>query len=358
MSPGFWSNRRVLITGHTGFKGSWLCLWLQRLGAKVVGYALDPPTAPSLFEAARVADGIVSIRGDVRELEQLTRTIRDHDPEVLFHLAAQSVVRESYADPLETYSTNVIGTACLFEAVRKVAGRRSIVNVTTDKCYKNKEWIWGYRETDELGGRDPYSNSKACAELVTEAFRESYYPAAELGAHGISIATARAGNVIGGGDWTSDQLIPDIVRAFIAGKPVKIRQPKATRPWQHVLDCLAGYVSLAERLSSDDPQFCTAWNFGPRQSDVRPVSWIADSLVKSWGGAAAWKLDDGAHPHEAGMLRLDSTRATDVLGWQPKLALPRALDWTVEWYKASHAGANARDLCLRQIEAYERLTPL
>jgi CDP-glucose 4,6-dehydratase len=358
MSPSFWSKRRVLITGHTGFKGSWLCLWLERLGALVVGYALDPPTEPSLFQSARVADRITSIRGDVRDLPHLTRVIREHDPKVVLHLAAQSVVRESYAEPLETYSTNVLGTASLFQAVRAVPGRRTLVNVTTDKCYKNREWIWGYRETDELGGRDPYSSSKACAELVTEAFRESYFPAAEIARHGIALASARAGNVIGGGDWTRDQLIPDIVRAFTAGQPAKIRQPKATRPWQHVLDCLAGYVLLAERLAAAGAPFCTAWNFGPRPSDVKPVSFIADFLVKAWGGTAAWKLDEGDHPHEANTLRLDSTRATDALGWQPRLALPQALEWTAEWYKSRLAGADARDLCLRQIAAYERLRPL
>jgi CDP-glucose 4,6-dehydratase len=319
----------------------------------VVGYALDPPTKPSLFESARVADHIASIRGDVRSLPQLTSVIRDHEPDVIFHLAARSVVRESYDDPVETYSTNVVGTACLFQAVRAVPGRRAIVNVTTDKCYKNKEWIWGYRENDELGGRDPYSNSKACAELVTESFRESYFPRSEIARHGISLATARAGNVIGGGDWTRDQLVPDVIRAFMSRKPVEIRQPNSTRPWQHVTDCLSGYVLLAEKLSSNGAEFSTAWNFGPRQADVKPVSWIADFLVKAWGGDASWRVDGGKHPHEAHMLRLDNSNAIEVLGWQPKLNLTTALDWTARWYKSNQAGDSARDLCLRQIKDYE-----
>lgn len=353
MNPAFWSNRSVLVTGHTGFKGSWLCLWLERLGARVTGYALEPPTKPSLFETARVAENIVSIRGDVRDVAQLTQAIRDHEPEVIFHLAAQSVVRASYDDPVETYSTNVIGTACLFQAVRTVPGRRAIVNVTTDKCYRNKEWIWGYRENDELGGRDPYSNSKACAELVTESFRESFFPTAELVRHGVCLASARAGNVIGGGDWTRDQLIPDIVRAFTSGRPVEIRQPGSTRPWQHVLDCVGGYVLLAEKLATGGAEFCTAWNFGPRQDDVKPVSWLADALVAAWGGSASWRVDGRAHPHEARMLRLDSSNALEVLGWRPKLDVARALDWTARWYKSHHAGGDARELCVRQIADYE-----
>jgi CDP-glucose 4,6-dehydratase len=270
-------------------------------------------------------------------------------------MAAKSVVRESYDDPVETYSTNVVGTACVFQAVRNVPGRRAIVNVTTDKVYKNNEWIWGYRETDELGGRDPYSNSKACAELVTEAFRESYFPRSELARHGVAVATARAGNVIGGGDWTRDQLIPDVIRAFLAKKPVEIRQPGSTRPWQHVLDCLSGYLLLAEKVHADGAEIATAWNFGPRQSDIKPVSFIVESLVKAWGGDASWRVDTGKHPHEARMLRLDNSNATELLGWQPHLDLPTALDWTVQWYKGLHAGAAARDLCLRQIGDYQNL---
>ena len=356
MNSAFWSGRKVLVTGHTGFKGSWLCMWLDRLGAEVVGYALDPPTQPSLFMTASVESCLhTSARGDVRDLERLSGLIRSQEPDVIFHLAAQSVVRSSYDDPLETYSTNVLGTATLFQAIRGAGRGLSVVNITTDKVYRNHEWIWGYRENDELGGRDPYSNSKACAELVTESFRESYFPPAALAQHGVGLASARAGNVIGGGDWTRDQLIPDIIRAFTAARPVPIRQPNSTRPWQHVLDCLSGYILLAEKLSTDGATYSTAWNFGPKPSDVKAVSWIADFLVKAWGGGASWHVDAGAHPHEARMLRLDSSNATEVLGWTPRLDLPRALDWTAKWYKSINAGGSARELCLQQIREYEAI---
>ena len=355
MNSDFWSGRKVLVTGHTGFKGSWLCLWLHRAGAKVVGYALDPPTTPSLFVAADVANSVESIRGDIRDVERLTDVIRRSAPDVILHLAAQSVVRASYADPIETYSTNVLGTACVFQAVRNSGGARTIVNITTDKVYHNREWVWGYRENDELGGHDPYSNSKACAELVTQAFRDSFFPAAKLGEHGVAIASARAGNVIGGGDWTADQLIPDVMRAFAAHRPVMIRQPKSVRPWQHVLDCLSGYILLAERLSASPPEVSGAWNFGPDIADARPVSWLVDVLVKAWGGDAAWRIDAGAHPHEAELLRLDASKATKSLGWAPRLPLSEALAWTVDWYKSHFAGRSARDLCADQIDRYTAL---
>ena len=355
MNSGFWSGRKVLVTGHTGFKGSWLCLWLHRAGAKVVGYALDPPTQPSLFEAAEVAKLVESIRGDIRELERLTDVIRRHAPEVVFHFAAQSIVRASYDDPIETYSTNVVGTATVFQALRNAGGARTVVNVTTDKVYRNHEWVWGYRENDELGGHDPYSNSKACAELVTQAFRDSFFPVAKIREHRVAIATARAGNVIGGGDWTADQLIPDVVRAFSAHKPVMIRQPKSVRPWQHVLDCLSGYILLAERLHGAGAELSGAWNFGPDLADARPVEWLVDALVKSWGGDAAWKLDAGAHPHEAQLLRLDSSKAGKGLGWRPRLGLADALAWTAQWYKSYLTQGRARELCLEQIDRYGSL---
>jgi CDP-glucose 4,6-dehydratase len=355
MNPGFWAGRKVLVTGHTGFKGAWLCLSLQRAGAKVVGYALAPPTQPNLFEAAEVAELVESIRGDVRDLAQLTDVIRREAPEIVFHFAAQSVVRASYDDPIETYSTNVVGTATVFQAIRNVAGSRTVVNVTTDKVYRNHEWVWGYRENDELGGHDPYSNSKACAELVTQAFRDSFFPTAKLEQHGVAIAAARAGNVIGGGDWTADQLIPDVVRAFSAHEPVLIRQPKSVRPWQHVLDCLSGYVLLAERLHATPRDVSGAWNFGPELADARPVSWLVDALVQHWGGSASWKLDAGAHPHEAQLLRLDCSKAGKTLGWRPRLALADALSWTADWYKSHLAGRAARSLCLDQIDRYAGL---
>jgi CDP-glucose 4,6-dehydratase len=242
---------------------------------------------------------------------------------------------------------------CVLQAIRAASKRSAVVNVTTDKCYKNQEWSWGYRENDELGGRDPYANSKACAELVSDCFRESFFRPADLAKHGISLATARAGNVIGGGDWTRDQLVPDMIRAFISHKPVQIRYPNATRPWQHVIDCLAGYMTLAEKLSTSSPRYCAAWNFGPRAADVKPVAWIADFFTSAWGGDASWSVDTGAHPHEASMLRLDSSNATELLGWEPALDLRRALDWTSQWYRLQHSGESARELCLRQLTEYE-----
>jgi len=352
MNSVFWSGRKVLVTGHTGFKGSWLCLCLHQLGAKVVGYSLPPPTQPSLFERARVASVVDSVIGDIRNVEKLTALIREHSPDVILHLAAQSVVRSSYDDPIETYSTNVVGTASVLQAIRAAGARSAVVSVTTDKCYKNREWLWGYRESDELGGHDPYSNSKACAELVTQSFRDSFFPPTELARHGVAIASARAGNVIGGGDWTSHQLLPDVVRAFEAHQPVLIRQPRSVRPWQHVLDCLSGYLVLAERLNVDSPEVCGAWNFGPELDDAQPVAWLVEFLVREWGGDASWRIDGSAHPHEAGLLRLDSSKAGEILGWRPRLRLSDALAWTAEWYKSHAAGGDARDLCRAQIDAY------
>lgn len=352
MNPDFWRGKKVMVTGHTGFKGSWLCLWLQHLGAEVTGYALDPPTEPSLFEQADVGGVIRSVHGDIRDLEHLQKVTADFSPGIIFHLAAQSVVKESYVDPVETYSTNVVGTACLFQALRSIPGPRTVVNVTTDKCYKNREWIWGYRETDELGGHDPYSNSKACAELVTQSFRDSFFPVAEYSRHQTGIATARAGNVIGGGDWTANQLVPDIIRAIQAGNPVKIRQPDSTRPWQHVLDCLGGYLLLAQQLNGNGPQFSEAWNFGPELADTKPVSWIAERTTSVWGDGARWIIDPGKHAYESMMLRLDNSKATEVLGWEPGLRLAKALDWTVHWYKSYLDGHSARELCLQQIEEF------
>jgi len=349
----FWKGRRTLVTGHTGFKGSWLSLWLQRMGADVVGYALEPPTDPSLFELAQVRDGMKSVIGDIRDLDRLRAVVRDHQPEVLLHLAAQSVVRESYLDAIETYSTNVVGTACVLEAARAVEGRLAVVVVTSDKCYENRDWPWGYRESDRLGGRDPYSSSKACAELVSRSFRDSFFPVSEYDAHGVALATARAGNVVGGGDWTPDQLIPDVMRAFEAGEAVRLRSPRAIRPWQHVLDCLAGYLKLAELLTAKGPEFSGAWNFGPPADDTLPVLSVVEALAAGWGRGASWQLDPGPHPHEASCLRLDSARARAELGWRPRLDLAQAIDWTLGWYRRRLSGEPPRDLCREQIALYE-----
>jgi len=349
----FWKRRPVLLTGHTGFKGSWLSLWLAALGAEVTGYALDPPTEPSLFEQAGVGDVVRSIRADVRDFRRLKDVIAECRPEVIIHMAAQSVVRRGYDDPIETYTSNVIGTVNLFEAVRQLGHRCVIVNITSDKCYENREWAWGYRENDSLGGHDPYSNSKACAELATSAFRDSFFPPEHFPAHGVAVASARAGNVIGGGDWTRDQLVPDLMRAFTAQEPCLIRNPAAIRPWQFVLEPLRGYLVLAERLAEAPGRFASAWNFGPADDGAKPVAWIADHLALAWGAAASWRYDGGAHPAEARYLRLDTSRARASLAWHPVLPLEPALDWTAEWYRACLSRQDLRHLTRMQIERYE-----
>jgi CDP-glucose 4,6-dehydratase len=348
----FWKGRRVFLTGHTGFKGSWLSLWLDALGADVTGYALDPPTQPSLFEQAKVSDAVRTIRADVRDLPRLISAVAECRPSVIVHMAAQSVVHRGYEDPIETYSTNVMGTVHILEAVRQFGQPCAFINITSDKCYENKEWDWGYRENDPLGGHDPYSNSKACSELVTSAFRDSYFSKDGLESHGIAIASARAGNVIGGGDWTRDQLVPDLMRAFIAGKPCPIRSPSAVRPWQFVLEPLRGYLLLAERLTENPGRFSSAWNFGPEDTDAQPVSWIADKLARSWGSGASWNQDSGIHPREARYLKLDISRAKADLGWQPVLPLSSALDWVTEWYRGCQAGDDLARLTRTQIERY------
>lgn len=357
MKPDFWKSRRVLVTGHTGFKGSWLCLWLKSKEAHVIGYSLEPPTQPSLFEMAHVAHGMPSVLGDVRDLEHLHRVIAEHQPEIVFHMAAQSLVRRSYANPLETFSTNILGTVNVLEAVRHSCTVKVLVNVTSDKCYENREWLWGYRESEPMGGRDPYSSSKGCAELVTEAYRRSYFSNGNNLGHCVSVATARAGNVIGGGDWASDRLIPDIIKAMLDGRPVVIRNPNAVRPWQHVLEPLHGYLMLAESLWENGNKFAGAWNFGPNDDDARPVFWVADHMTNLWGGGACWVLDGGRHPHEAGYLKLDCSKAKAVLGWSPRLPLSTALRWVVLWYRAYGAGEDVRRVTEEQISSYERVRP-
>jgi CDP-glucose 4,6-dehydratase len=346
-----WKGRRVLITGHTGFKGSWLSLMLARAGAQVTGFALAPATKPSLFEAADVAADINHRIGDVRDLAAVQAVFDDARPEVVFHLAAQPLVRLSYEQPVETYATNVMGTVHVLEAVRQTGGVKAAVCVTSDKCYENREWGWAYRENDALGGHDPYSNSKAGAELVAAAYRSSFFNTAEEGDAWTGIATARAGNVIGGGDWAQDRLIPDILRALAAGVPARIRAPKAVRPWQHVLEALSGYVLVAERLYAGDRSAAQAWNFGPSDADARPVEQIVEHMVQAWGGTR-WALAGGEHPHEAGLLRVDSSKARAELGWQPVMDLPQALDSIIAWHKAVSRGENARDVTLGQIESY------
>jgi CDP-glucose 4,6-dehydratase len=355
-NPAFWAGRRVFVTGHTGFKGSWLSLWLGALGADVTGYALDPPTRPNLFEQAEVARAVRSIFADIRDFPRLKAAIAECRPEVVIHMAAQSVVRRGYVDPVETYSSNVMGTVHVLEALRQLERPCVAVNVTSDKCYENREWIWGYREHEPMGGRDPYSSSKACAELVTAAYRESFFALTDLGREGVAVASARAGNAIGGGDWTNEQLIPDLMRAFLAGQACPIRSPFAIRPWQFVLEPLRGYLLLAERLAENASRFTSAWNFGPAEADTRPVCWIADELVRLWGDRASWNRDGEVHPREANYLKLDSSKARTSLEWHPVLLLRPALEWIVEWYRGFQAGADLRRLTLEQIERYEALS--
>ena len=353
MNAVFWHGKRVLLTGHTGFKGSWLSLWLQSMGAKVVGYALTPPTNPSLFEVANVSSGMTSIIGDIRDLATLQKVFAEHKPEIVIHMAAQPLVRYSYLEPVETYSTNVMGTVNLLEAIRQTKSVKAVVNVTTDKCYENREWAWGYRENEAMGGFDPYSSSKGCAELVTAAYRNSYFHPEKYHEHGVAIATGRAGNVIGGGDWAEDRLIPDTMRAIVSGQPLNIRNPHSIRPWQHVLEPLSGYLLLAQRLYEEGPAFAEAWNFGPNDDEAKPVDWILDKLTKTWGQGVSWKLDKGKHPHEAHYLKLDCSKAKSRLQWQPKLSLAAAIEKICVWHKAHAAGADMQAMCLRQINEYE-----
>jgi len=355
MFASFWRGKRVLVTGHTGFKGGWLTLWLESMGAKVSGYALQPPTEPSFSEVAGVEKLIDSAREDVRDLSAVKHWLEKTSPEIVFHLAAQALVRPSYDDPVETYSTNVMGTVNVLEAVRCCASVKSVVIVTSDKCYENREWVWGYREDEAMGGYDPYSNSKGCAELVTAAFRSSFFNPDDYERHHVAIASGRAGNVIGGGDWATDRLLPDIVRAIIADQPVRIRNPVATRPWQHVLEPLSGYLTLAKRLYEDGPKFTGGWNFGPLDHDVKPVQFIVDEITRFWGEGARWEMDSVDHPHEATYLKLDCSKAHTFLDWQPKLRLETALAWSVEWYKAWRAGQDMREMTMKQISNYSEM---
>jgi CDP-glucose 4,6-dehydratase len=354
MRPEFWKGRKVLITGHTGFKGSWLSLWLQSAGAELTGYSLSVPTDPSFFELAQVAEGMESVTGDVRDLEHLHQVIADGRPEIIIHMAAQSLVRRSYVDPVETYATNVMGTVHLLEAVRRTNSVKAAVIVTSDKCYENREWVWGYRENDPMGGYDPYSSSKGCAELLTAAFQRSYFNPADAARHGTSIASARAGNVIGGGDWAEDRLIPDFIRSMLEGRAVAIRNPQAIRPWQHVLDPLSGYLLLVEKLYEDGARYAESWNFGPRDEDARPVSWIVERMVSLWGDGASYTLDRGENPHEAHYLKLDCSKAHAALGWRPQWNIEKALEATVTWYKAYRSGKSLRGLSLEQIETHQK----
>ncbi len=347
----FWRGKRVLVTGHSGFKGAWLCLWLDRLGAQVTGLGLPPETDPSLFALVKNALPIESVFCDIRDAEAVRRVVVQSRADVLFHLAAQALVRRSYEHPIATLATNVMGTAHVLEAARASGNVRAVVVVTSDKCYENREWDRPYREQDPMGGFDPYSCSKGCAELVTAAWRRSFFNRPQ--SNGVGVASARAGNVIGGGDWSCDRLVPDCARAFMAGQAVLIRRPQAIRPWQHVLEPLAGYLSLAEQLWRDPAMFGEAWNFGPPEDDARSVAWVVERLARLWGDGAGWQQDAGSHPHEAGVLQVDASKARTRLHWRPQLPIENALEWTVDWYRRVAAGESAGRLTLDQIVCYE-----
>jgi CDP-glucose 4,6-dehydratase len=348
VDTAFWQNKRVYLTGHTGFKGSWLSLWLQSLGVKVKGYALEPPTCPSLFNVARVHEGMASEIGDIRDIHQLTKSMVAFDPDIVIHFAAQPLVRYSYHAPVETYSTNVMGTVHVLEAVRQCKNVRAIVNITTDKCYENKEWLWGYRENEPMGGFDPYSSSKGCAELVTSAYRRSFLKDA-----GIGLASARAGNVIGGGDWAQDRLIPDILKAFENGEQVLIRNPHSIRPWQHVLEPLSGYLILAQSLYTQPDSYAEGWNFGSNDEDAKPVEFIVKRLAEIWGDNATWALDNNINPHEANYLKLDCSKAKARLNWKSKWPLDEALNRIVEWQKYYQQGVDMQSVTFAQIANYQ-----
>lgn len=347
-----YENRKVLITGHTGFKGSWLCILLSKLGADVYGYALEPPTNPSLFVEANIDELVTSYIGDIRNLEYLQEVMNKVQPEIVIHMAAQPLVRESYNIPVETYAINVMGTVHLLEVCRITSSVKAIVNVTTDKCYENQEWHWGYRETEPMGGYDPYSNSKGCSELVTSSYRNSYFNPKDYSKHGIALATARAGNVIGGGDWAEDRLIPDFFRAITLGEEVKIRSPFAIRPWQHVLEPLSGYLLLAAKLFTEGSHYAEPWNFGPEDSDARNVEWITSNICKLWGDGASFSIDNNPQPHEANYLKLDCSKAKAELNWIPKWDIETTLKSIVDWNKAFLNGEDIRKVTLEQINNY------
>jgi CDP-glucose 4,6-dehydratase len=356
MNPEFWSGKRVLITGHSGFKGGWLSLWLQMMNAKVTGYSLPAPTSPSLFDVARIGTKIHSIIGDIRDFEHLQSVIKAYRPEIVFHLAAQAIVRVSYEDPLNTFDSNIMGTVKLLEAIRSVDFVRAVVVITSDKCYENREWLWGYREIDPMGGFDPYSSSKGCAELITSAYRRSFFNRqSDDSKMETGVATARAGNVIGGGDWGADRLVPDIMKSFMGGKTVIIRHPQAIRPWQYVLEPLRGYLMLAEKLWSEVHRYADAWNFGPDDSSSRSVQWIVERLVTVWGGSATWQLDTAIHPHEAHYLKLDCSKAKTELGWNPLVDLSHSLELVVQWYQVFSEKRDMYEETCRQIANYQQL---
>lgn len=356
MSPMFndlYKDKRVLITGHTGFKGSWLSIWLYSLGANIIGYALKPPTTPNLFEICGLEKRVTSTTGDIKNLRTLKDIFEMYQPEIVFHMAAQSLVRRSYREPVETYETNIMGTVNLLEACRHTPSVRVIVNVTSDKCYENREWIWGYRENDPMGGQDPYSSSKGCAELVTAAYAKSYFSPEHNEKRGVSLASVRSGNVIGGGDWAEDRLLPDCIKALLESRPIVIRYPDAVRPWQHVLEPLFGYLLLAQLLYQNGSAYAGAWNFGSEDGSAKPVRWIVEKVVEIWGGKACWEMDQSVHPYEAHTLRLDCSKVKLGLGWFPQWDVETALKNTIGWYQAYRHHEDMFLKTMNQIKDYE-----
>jgi len=352
INKSFWKNKKVFVTGHTGFKGSWLTIWLKELGAEVVGISLEPPTTPNLYSKANVSEGMVSLREDIRNLESIKKLFQKHKPEIVFHLAAQPLVRQSYLDPVETYETNVMGTLNILEGIRSIDSVIAAIMVTSDKCYQNFDLMNGYSENDPMGGYDPYSSSKGAAELLIASYRNSYFAESQFQEHQTSIASVRAGNVIGGGDWAKDRLIPDILRCFQESISVQIRYPNAIRPWQHVLEPLAGYLKLAEHLGNYENNFAEAWNFGPIEDDVKPVKWIVDKISEFWDGEANWIYDNNVHPHEESYLKLNCDKAFNKLNWEPKWSLETSLIKIIEWHRLEQNGINCNELCLTQINEY------
>ena len=350
----FWKNKRVLVTGHTGFKGSWLSFWLNEMGAKVIGYSLEPETNPSLFNVLELEDDIISIYGDIRDRNKLDKTIKEFKPDIIFHLAAQAIVSTSYLNPIETFEINIIGTANLFDLVRNTDFVKVVINVTSDKCYENKEQLWGYREVDPMGGYDPYSCSKGCSELITNSFRNSFFKK-----NNIMLASVRAGNVIGGGDWSDNRLLPDIIRGLNINKAIEIRNPYAIRPWQHVLEPISGYLALAQKLWDRDNEFAEGWNFGPEESNVMNVQELTNKVILSWNDKTIenekYYFDNSLKIYEAQILKLDSSKAKYKLGWKPKLDIKKTIDWTTGWYKRYYSQGNMKQFTLEQIKKYEQM---
>lgn len=350
---GIYKNKTILVTGHTGFKGSWLCLWLSELGATVIGYALKPPTTPNLFESCGLEKKVTSIESDIRNLKMLKDVLERCQPEIVFHMAAQSLVRYSYREPVETYETNIMGTVNLLEACRYTPSVKVIIIITSDKCYENREWIRGYRENDPLGGYDPYSSSKGCAEIITNAYMKSYFNPENYERHGVSLASVRAGNVIGGGDWAEDRIIPDCIKTLQGNKPIVIRYPDAVRPWQHVVEPLFGYLLLGQHLYQKGTTFTGAWNFGPDDENVKPVRWLVERITEMWGNNAGWEIDKGNNPYEENYLKLDCSKAKSKLGWHPQWDLNLSLEKTIEWYKAYYNNEDMLNITINQIKSYE-----